>query len=843
MPACHLEPVEEARLQIGGLFSGTGALEAAASTVLDARLAWVAEHDPAAVKVLAHHHPTPNLGDVTAIDWASASPVDVLVGGYPCFIAGTLVLTDAGYKPIEKINVGDKVLTHRGRWRPVTSIMSRDNAELWTVKAGNTLTTTAEHPFYIRRQSRIWDNTARKYRRIQKRAEWVTAKDLEPRTQRIGQLLPPVEEPQERDPALWWLAGRYLADGYRQTRTKTGSGNPVANDQGKVVICCGAGKEAALRDKVTSAGLHAYEDKAGNVTKFVIGGQRLYRFTARFGSGAGEKSLPSDALALPKDYATDLLFGWLSGDGYREGNAWAGVTISKNLAFGLALLGQRALQTVPYLHLHVTAPTKMIQGRTVRQNPWWRITFPDHPRKNMIDGDWAWRIITDSKPTSKAGTVYNIAVSEDESYMADGAIVHNCQPVSQAGFRRGKADERWLWPAYRDAIRTLRPQWAVGENVAGHVTLGLRDVVADLQRDGYAVAWTTVTASSIGACHQRSRVFWLAWPEQHGAPAMRGDPVAWLARDGWGVEDLFGWTPVADWPRHGTAYGGCVCRSADLIQALEGTLLPTPRASDVFGPGRHGDGGADLRTTIAALLPTPTARDRKGRNQRDDASCLAGALLPTLTAKLGEVAATRLAEGRRNLDDAIALLLPTPCASNPNDSEDLASWEARRRRNLAKGINGNGQGLTLSIAVRQLQPAPLLPTPRATDAAKGGPNQRGSRGDVMLPAAVQPERWGRYAAAVARHESMLGRPAPDPTGPYGRHGEQRLSPKFVEWMMCWPDGWVTDVPSVTRTEAIRVCGNGVVIPQAQAALRHLLTLAPTEPPDQKDTCLAPGQHH
>jgi DNA (cytosine-5)-methyltransferase 1 len=61
--------------------------------------------------------------------------------------------------------------------------------------------------------------------------------------------------------------------------------------------------------------------------------------------------------------------------------------------------------------------------------------------------------------------------------------------------------------------------------------------------------------------------------------------------------------------------------------------------------------------------------------------------------------------------------------------------------------------------------------------------------------------------------------------------------KLTEWMMCWPDGWVTDVPGVNRTEAIRVCGNGVVIPQAQAAVRYLLALAP----DGKDACLAPGR--
>src|SRR5699024_835295 len=35
-----------------------------------------------------------------------------------------------------------------------------------------------------------------------------------------------------------------------------------------------------------------------------------------------------------------------------------------------------------------------------------------------------------------------------------------------------------------------------------------------------------------------------------------------------------------------------------------------------------------------------------------------------------------------------------------------------------------------------LQVQRLLPTPRATDGTKGGPNQRGSSGDLMLPSAV-----------------------------------------------------------------------------------------------------------
>lgn len=118
----------------------------------------------------------------------------------------------------------------------------------------------------------------------------------------------------------------------------------------------------------------------------------------------------------------------------------------------------------------------------------------------------------------------------------------------------------------------------------------------------------------------------------------------------------------------------------------------------------------------------------------------------------------------------------------------------------------------------------LLPTPRASDGEKGGPNQRGSSGDPMLPSAVT--RFGDYTLAVRRHERLAGRPPPDPTEPAPRGG-QRLSARFVEWMMCLPDGWVTDVPGLTHRAQLRALGNGVVPPQAEAALRYLLA-APLE---------------
>lgn len=126
-----------------------------------------------------------------------------------------------------------------------------------------------------------------------------------------------------------------------------------------------------------------------------------------------------------------------------------------------------------------------------------------------------------------------------------------------------------------------------------------------------------------------------------------------------------------------------------------------------------------------------------------------------------------------------------------------------------------GHGLPVA-AERGNGAVALLPTTCATDGTKGGPNQRGSSGDLMLPSAVQAERFGAYQAAVGRWAAVIGRPAPDPTVP-GKNGP-RLSARFCEWLMGWPDGWVTDTDGISHTAALKIAGNGVVPQQAALAL-------------------------
>jgi DNA (cytosine-5)-methyltransferase 1 len=87
-----------------------------------------------------------------------------------------------------------------------------------------------------------------------------------------------------------------------------------------------------------------------------------------------------------------------------------------------------------------------------------------------------------------------------------------CQPFSKSGKRRGFEDERNLWPAVRNAIGILRPKYVVLENVRGHLTLGGTSVIGDLATIGYDAEWTIISAASLGANHERERLFIVAYP-------------------------------------------------------------------------------------------------------------------------------------------------------------------------------------------------------------------------------------------------------------------------------------------------------------------------------------------
>lgn len=131
-----------------------------------------------------------------------------------------------------------------------------------------------------------------------------------------------------------------------------------------------------------------------------------------------------------------------------------------------------------------------------------------------------------------------------------------CQPFSAAGKRAGKEDPRHLWPWIADGIRLLRPRMCFFENVEGHISLGLREVVGELEQMGYEVSWGIFSAREVGAPHQRKRVFILAvsnsiggaagvsrslaWNEGIAGEFDHGSGEAWPSRPG---ESQHGWEP------------------------------------------------------------------------------------------------------------------------------------------------------------------------------------------------------------------------------------------------------------------------------------------------------------
>jgi len=125
-----------------------------------------------------------------------------------------------------------------------------------------------------------------------------------------------------------------------------------------------------------------------------------------------------------------------------------------------------------------------------------------------------------------------------------------CQPFSISGKRKGADDYRYLWPAVKRTIREVRPPWFVGENVDGITSMVLAGkevkvegqanifeegnketileeeyvinrICSDLEREGYSVQPFIIPACSVGAPHQRDRVFFVAYSDRNDARRRR----------------------------------------------------------------------------------------------------------------------------------------------------------------------------------------------------------------------------------------------------------------------------------------------------------------------------------
>ncbi|MFE0376218.1 hypothetical protein ACFW1M_11645 [Streptomyces inhibens] len=196
-------------------------------------------------------------------------------------------------------------------------------------------------------------------------------------------------------------------------------------------------------------------------------------------------------------------------------------------------------------------------------------------------------------------------------------------------------------------------------------------------------------------------------------------------------------------------------------------LLPTPTTSEARGPGAPDGNRNDTLRARIANLPTPRARDSKGLGFEDGLPNVIR-LLKTPTAQLAVNGGSQHPDKRKagghgpTLADEVEFLMPDGAGARLLPTPTVADSRGTRNRRIDGTSYSSGYGLTLTDATTLL-PTPtatpygsnqsnspgaavrpsldslapkLLPTPRASDGAKGGPNQRGSKGDLTLPSAA-----------------------------------------------------------------------------------------------------------
>lgn len=694
----------------------------------------VCEIDPFASALLAHHYPdVPNLGNVEKADFDAIGPVDLVVGGSPCFPAGVLITTTTGLKPIETVGVGDMVLTHRGRWRRVLRAGGQIADTIVVKGQGHPgLVTTPDHPFYAckkRGQSTRVDGRAVRHTWIEG-PDWIAAKDLAGHhwasIVEFPETTVPVEVPVGREEPmpeisvdLMWLAGAYLGDGWTRQNDRRGS----------VVFGVNERKADAIMERVDRLALAATITEERTTTRVVLPRRCFARWLSRhFGSGATGKRLPVWALGMNHDLRRALLDGYVAMDGTPVASCrgWRCSSVSWPLVLGVKMLANSLGHASSVSRVENGRDTCVIEGRTVNERPYWTVTVSNSDRTSFEAGIHRFGCVRSVAPTGRSERVFNIEVDEDNSYVADGIVVHNCQSFSVAGKRLGLDDARGnLALVGGQVVYRKRPRWFVFENVPGI-----------LSSDS---GWDFGTLLAAFAGYPPGSVF---EPPADGwrnsgtvAEAEGGYGLAWRVLDAQFVRvDGFG-RAVPQRRRRVFLVG----HSGDWRRAA---AVLFERASLCGNPPPRRQAGK-------ATAPTLAARTRGGGGLGTDAEC-DGALIPDVSKAL------TVARGRAssNADDLETYLPVARCVTAGHGQRidfETETFVAHALR--ADGFDASEDGTGRGTPLVPVQAMPLLEIGKGSSSRGAGPNGAGfgEIGDPMFT----PQAGAQHGVAVCFDETQI----------------------------------------------------------------------------------------
>ena len=350
---------------------------------------------------------------------------------HPCFTEDALVMTDDGYKKIVDVKVGDKVLTHKNRFKLVAKTMKNESNDIFNIKASGMfdIKCTGNHPFYVRHRERIKPRTYSE-------PEWVDARDIKKSDMlclpiNTESIIPLYENLPTGNKDFWWLIGRYIGDGwceyYEQPR----------NDK-RVIICCDKNTDEELNEIIKKIGsLFEYRYIEERTTyKIFIKNDKMFEFLQRFGKYAHGKRLTNDIFDLPTELLESFIEGYVSADGYVDKDGITNMkTVSCELANGLVHCVAKVYHKNCSVHT-IKGGTDIIEGRKVNRREKYVVSFNmQSNKKDKCFYDevnkcvWCYVRSNEKDKNLKTVSTYNLSVIDDNTYTVNNIAVHNCGKV------------------------------------------------------------------------------------------------------------------------------------------------------------------------------------------------------------------------------------------------------------------------------------------------------------------------------------------------------------------------------------------------------------------------------
>ncbi len=529
-------------LNIIELFSGIGSQAQALKNIgIEHKVVATSEIDKYASKSYeALHGPTNNLGDITKIE--ELPKADLWTYSFPCFVGDTLVMTYNGYKPIRDISVGNMVLTHKNRYKPVLKTMNQGEKKIVKISAMgiDEIKCTPNHRFYVRTKYRKYLHNPNRNLRLFKEPEWKEAKDLT-RNDYLGiainqkDVLPIWEgidfewkdgrstrhknelQAQMYNPDFWWVIGRYMGDGWHRK-------------QGGIIICCAKDELDEILPKLDTLPFKYSVIEERTVYKIHLPQKEIAKFVEQFGRGASNKKLTSTIFNLHKYFLRAFVMGYMTADGAKVGNVFKSTSVSRELIYGIGHCIAKAFDRPYSIYKSERSPKHIIEGREVNQKPTYSLNCKLWNSKQdnaFYENGYIWFPLHKIEDCGKE-VVYDISVADDESFTANGVIVHNCTDISVAGKLAGLAKDSGtrsglLWEVERLLLRAkekkILPTYLLLENVKNLIGKRFKadfdSWLLFLEELGYTNYYKVLNAKHYGIPQNRERVFCVSILGEH----------------------------------------------------------------------------------------------------------------------------------------------------------------------------------------------------------------------------------------------------------------------------------------------------------------------------------------